>query len=459
MTWRSVVFGKRGTGLVATSLCCVLLGSQTEGRAVAAEPPPTIEDGATFRLGGLDYKLAILRIDGIGRTADFKRWCLWSKSQRRAWIIDPLKPALDESFACPEGVLTVSDDRKWAAVPDRQSKPGRGGTAILDLRSGQRVVESETLFAQHVVFSPDGRYAFPADGYGPSYAWFDLGERKVIERTFRSEGGRHQWRGALIGDGKTLCLMVGPPEPRTNRQWRILLPLADPEKLEIQADANNVDRLYGYVAEGDKAGNLLVDLRSGPNREVPMLLSTKTWTVRPVGPPFEVRIPPRPDDPTRTWTVRMLGVPELFVLSAAPSFRPALGREGHLGWYTRVFAGPDGRHIYRIERGRRGGLNILDASGKPLDTEEREDRDGRPGWGNCIGLSFSSDGRYAVVGSPVGNTLAIIDTKTLEAAARLRPRHRGGFSMSAVGGGFLIAAKQPGDPGTCLIVELQEQAE
>src|SRR5688572_18821727 len=82
-------------------LSCQALASAT------GEPSdkPGKGEGARITVGKREYAIRFLRQPVVGDVESSRSLCLWKDGT--AWVIDPLRPDLEDRFACPWPIETL----------------------------------------------------------------------------------------------------------------------------------------------------------------------------------------------------------------------------------------------------------------------------------------------------------------------------------------------------------------
>ena len=298
------------------------------------------------------------------------------------------------------GELPTSGGREMV-LPDgrREKKAGEPPTyGVADLRTGELLGTFGGLEGSQWAFSADERFAFPIAGKGRAgWVYFDAAKKAGVARKLldtqkqRPKDDWHYWRGAVLADGKTICLFVWCPA--CTRCARVRSDGAEPGKATISPGGAPVLRVLDV-----RPGELLCEI---PDDRL-AVLSTETWKL---GPP-----------------------------KGRAHLHAAAGRPG-----------PRGKYAYWIDP--HDGLSIYDRrTAEPVDFP-KVDFPRREGWtynAQTLGVTFTADGRVAVVATPYQFRLTFIDTARHTVIKRV-------YTYPAAGA-FLVEPDKPGQPGTCLAV-------
>lgn len=295
----------------------------------------------------------------IARTDAPGMICLWQAGT--GWVIDPLRPSLDRAFSCRWELVAVSADRSQAIALGEDRKPG-----VVDLKRGtfRPILDASNGGLAEWVFSPSGRYAYALNGYGKA-GWSYLDLEQAREVTVKIPGLAEEdyayWHGALLDDGKRVCLFMRGDQLRQ----RIEFPIDQPERRASHANEANIVEVYRV--RGDQlACRIDVDKFC--------LASTRTWQV----------------------VQELTGDDQRARLLARP--------------------GPEGRHGYFTDSRR--GVLIFDAKTDSL-VRAFDERDGRFWNASSLGVTFSANGRFGAVTTPYEGRLSLIDLDKREVVERL----------------------------------------
>lgn len=367
------------------------------GPATQSAPSRFPREGDVLAVGGRRYVLRCLgseREQGLptfGPMQDVAKWFVWHQGQ--GWVIDPLRPDLGAAFTCRRPVVAVSPERSLAVVtlPEERRRPTDPQVlAVVGLKDGEllgRLPGGDRQWA----FSFDGRFVCPLRG-GAATGWyyFDVQQKQVVSRPLidARPGAWRYWSGAVLPDGRTLLVSVRVDD----KQHRVVR--FDPDKPDA---VEPVEAMADATAIGGRFGDAILYYTAAGGAR---LVSATTWRSEAV-------------DAER---VRLLQ-----------------GRRD-----------PSGRLVYCLNSST--GLAIRDtASGKDTSCRFRD------GWffnAATMGVTFSADGRVAVVPTPYDTQLTFVDNNTRKVIQRIQV-------PVAPAGAFLVEPGDgdgPGDPGTCLVV-------
>jgi hypothetical protein len=351
-----------------------------------------VKDGDMLTVGGRRYVVQCLGgkpgLPTFDLVQDRAKWFVWHNGD--GWVIDPLKPDLRSAFKCRWPVQAVSPDISLAVVslPEERRRPDDPVVmAIVDLKNGQilgRLPEPVEKWG----FSSDGRFVWPLQGVASS-AWFyfDVRQKKAVSRPLmdvKPDTWQH-WSGAVLPDGKTVVMSTRVYE-KEHRVVRF-----DPDKPDVVEPVKGMTD--ATVISGRFGDEILCCTFAGASS----LVSTKTWESRKLGED-EVRLLEGRRDAT-------------------------------------------GKLIYY--RDPQKELTIRD-----LKTGKDTSFYFRDGWffnAATLGVTFSSDGKLAVVATPYDFQLTFIDNGTRKVIRRAR-------LFAAPAGAFLIEPEDGTKPGTCLVV-------
>lgn len=371
----------------------------------AAAPPPDgrqfpLKESDTVSVGGTEYTLKALHNAEITAAVP-GRICLWHDGE--LLLIDPHRPRLDDRVRSRWKIVGLSPGRTRAVVMV-QKKPGELPTyGVANLESGELVgtfggVDEPGAGDGEWVFSPDERFAFSLTGMGPAgWIYFDSEKKAGVTRLVlelnedRLKNDWHYWRGAVLADGKTVCLFVCSSGCRRHALLRF--DCAAPQNATIRPGGTPVYRVIEV-----RPRELLCQISD--DRLAP--LSTETWEL---GPP-----------------------------KGPAHLRAAAGRPG-----------PGGIYAYWIDR--HDGLFVYDrrtAESVDLPKLECGRRDAWTLNAQTLGATFTDDGRVAIVATPYEGRLTFIDTARHTVIDRIR--------TFPAAGAFLIKPDKAGQPGTCLVV-------
>jgi hypothetical protein len=357
-----------------------------------------LAEGEEFRLGNSSYIVRYLAAQVWDREAR-DRLVLWHAGE--GWVIDRARPTLKSHFVSLWSTYAVSGDLSRAVVVAGMEYSarvgGRGGfLGVADLKTQELLVTSSGygFEATRWQFSRDQRYAVPLRGMGLSgWGYFDLEQKKFVTvklLDLDKETDWHYWSGTVLDDDKTCCLFVRDAVGKVCK--RLTFDLEKPEKRTVVDCEFEVS---GFLAMQDG------DLFLGRARKPQVIrVSPKTWTIV-----SEVT--------NRTETLRLTGARD-----------------------------PSGRYIYARNEWSSAPLSIFGSQTGELAKTIDFGLVFNAKW---LGVTFSTNGRFAVVAAPYGRCITVIDTSTLEVIERFN-------SQGPPAGVFLIGTDNQRKPGVCLIV-------
>jgi len=227
------------------------------------------------------------------------------------------------------------------------------------------------------------------------WPYFDLVRKQFVTvklLDLDKETDRHYWSGTVLDDGKTCCLFIRDV-PWKSGCKRVTFDLANPEKRSV-TDCE----FEGFAKLVAKKGG---DLLLSHNRKSEIVsVSQKTWAM----------------------TSKITDRDEILRLSGIRD--------------------PSGRHIYARNEWSSAPLSIFDSQ---TDELLKTIDFGLVFNAHWLGVTFSTNGRFAAVAAPYAGSITVVDTSTLEVIERLNSR-------GPPAGVFLIDSDNQGKPGVCLIV-------
>jgi len=367
------------------------------GPGTKAPQSRDLYEGNVLEVGGKQYVLKCLGrlyhpeklqdLPDFGFTQDGAKCFVWHKGH--GWVIDPLRPDLHAAFECRWPVKAVSADTSLAvvALPDERRHPADPLVgAVVDLKKNQ-ILGRLPLVASKWGFSSDGRFVWPTYAVAKrDWFFFDVRQKKVVTMPLiDAEADTEQyWSGVVLPDGKTVLMSVRVYD----KQHRVVQ--FDLEKPGVVDPPKGIqDAAYISGRFGD---DVLYYVKNAAS-----ILSIKTWESRKVD---------------------------------AEEVQLLEGRRG-----------PANNLVFCLDSFT--GLRIRDlASGKDLKFFHGD------GWffnARTLGVTFSADGRIAVVPTPYDGQLTLLDTSTRKVTRRIQV-------PVAPAGAFLIDSKDANKPGICLVV-------
>ena len=364
----------------------------------AAQAPQSRDrnEGDVLEVGGKRYVLKFLGypypeksqdLPVFGFTQDGAKCFVWQKGH--GWVIDPLRPDLHAAFECRWPVKAVSADASLAvvALPDERRHPADPPVvAVVDLKKNQILGRLPSV-ASKWGFSSDGRFVWPTYAVAKrDWFFFDVRQKKMVAMPLidAKAGTWQYWSGVVLPDGKTVLMSIRVDD----KQHRVVQ--FDPEKPGVVDPPKGIQD--AICISGRFGDDVLYYVEGAAS-----ILSIKTWESRKVD---------------------------------AEEVRLLEGRRG-----------PANNLVFCLDSFT--GLRIRDlASGKDLKFFHRD------GWffnAGTLGVTFSADGRIAVVPTPYDGQLTLLDTSTRKVTRRIRV-------PVAPAGAFLIDSKDANKPGICLVV-------
>ena len=375
----------------------------TEGPAT--RPAATTQSGSSQQLplgegdrtsvAGTEYVLKCLHGAEITEAVP-GRICLWHNGE--LLIIDPYRPQLDDRVRSRWKIVGLSASRTRAVVMVEKKAGELPTYGVANLRKGELLGTFDGLEGSQWAFSADERFAFPIAGMGRAgWVYFDAAKRAGVARKLldtqkqRPKNDWHYWCGAVLADGKSICLFGCSSGRRRHAMMRF--DRDAPERATIRPGGTPVCRVVDV-----RPHELLCEI---PDDRL-AALSTKTWE---------------------------LGTPKGRAHLHAAGGRPD----------------PSGKYAYWIDRHE--GLFIYDRRTAESVDLPRADSRRRDGWtfnAQTLGATFTTDGRVAVVATPYQSRLTFIDTARHTVIRRIY--------TYPLAGAFLVEPDKQGRPGTCLVV-------